>query len=326
MKKQILMSLILASSIVSVAHAADEVAASENTSSVKVSDVQKSEEKVGDIDDEITNAKMRAESGSKSKWSMSADLTYSGGNVERPFSAERPNYAGEAATPGSTRIDGTVGVSYRVDKKNRISVGTGIGILTPFQARGEDITRSSEEGGATEISTPYVTWGHAGKIGETQNSLSVSWSHATSSYEVNDLQSVGSASMSHVAIFNIEGSNWQPGLSTSLVYSFYKDDAQATDVIGNGNRRLDYQVGFYPFVEYAFNDRYSFRTVVRALTYSHMRSDAGLTFERSLYTQSMGIGIAVTRDIFLYPNLQFAPENLKPELTNVGLSTTLNVF
>lgn len=54
------MSLILASSIVSVANAADEVVASENTSSVKVSDVQKSEEKVGDIDDEITNAKMRA--------------------------------------------------------------------------------------------------------------------------------------------------------------------------------------------------------------------------------------------------------------------------
>ncbi|MNK08091.1 hypothetical protein D3C87_260170 [compost metagenome] len=358
MKKQILVSLILAASMISSANAADakkktakaakpaattmtpaaaaveatEVAAntveaSSNTTSAKASDLQKKDEKVaGDIDQEITNAKMRAESGSKSKWSMNADLTYSGGNLETPFGAQRPNYSGEASQQGVTSIAGTVGASYRINPKNRISMGTGVAILTPFQSRGEDMLKMTEDGGKSDVSTPYITWSTAGRIGTVQNSLSVSYNHATSDYDLNTLKNTGAFVMSHTMIFEISGSNWQPGWATTLVNNLYSDSAAATDIVGNPDRRSDYSIGLYPFIEYAFNDRYSFRTVFRPFIYSHMRDDEADTFERSMYTQSVGLGIAVTRDIYLYPNMQFAPENLKPELTNVGLSTIVSLF
>lgn len=331
MKTQLLLSLVLAGSVVaSSAFAAEEQQAnkdqSSNTSTIKMTDVQKKDEKMKDIDEEITNAKMRAESGSKSKWSVSADLTYSGGNLQTPLAANRPNYAGEAAVQGSTSLDGTIGGSYRVDMRNRVSFGTGISILTPFQSNLQETTRMAEDGGATDISTPYLKWGHNRRIGNVQNSFSGTYSHSTASWDVNGQKSFGAVSFSHVAIFDIEGSNWQPGISTAIGQTIYTDGASATDVTGSASRRQDYSIGLYPFVEYAFNDMFSFRTVFRPFSFGHNRSDDAMTFERSMYTQSMGLGIAITRDVYLYPNMQFAPENLKPELTNVGLSTTLNVF
>ncbi|MEN0060113.1 MAG: hypothetical protein AAGB31_14840, partial [Bdellovibrio sp.] len=62
------MSLILAGSMVTVAHAQEE-SQSANTSTLKASDVQNATEKKDDIDQEITNARMRSELGSKSQWS-----------------------------------------------------------------------------------------------------------------------------------------------------------------------------------------------------------------------------------------------------------------
>ena len=37
-------------------------------------------------------------------------------------------------------------------------------------------------------------------------------------------------------------------------------------------------------------------------------------------------GVKVTRDIFLYPNVQFVPDQLRSKQTNVALSTNINMF
>ena len=42
--------------------------------------------------------------------------------------------------------------------------------------------------------------------------------------------------------------------------------------------------------------------------------------------QSMGIGMAVTRDIYLYPNVQFLPLDMRSDLTNVGMSANISFF
>lgn len=330
MKTQLLLSLVLAGSVVTSSAFAEEQQAnkdqSSNSSTIKLTDVQKKDETTKDIDEEITNAKMRAESGSKSKWSVSLELALNGGNLEDPLGKVRPNYSGIATQDGATSLAGEVGVSYRINAKNRLSLSTGVAVGTPFHSNMEEVSKLKSEGGATDVSTPSISWGTSGRLGTTQNSLSVSYSHHTKQIYTDGYKMVGDLGVSHVVIFDIAGSNWQPGISTSIGNTFYSDSANADDVIGNDNRRADYYFGVYPFVEYAFNDRYSFRTVFRPLVYSHNRTDEAMTFEKDMYTQSLGVGIAVTRDIYLYPNMQFAPENLKPSLTNVGLSTTMNIF
>ncbi|HWU44940.1 MAG TPA: hypothetical protein VN132_15915, partial [Bdellovibrio sp.] len=146
MKKQILVSLILAGSLVSsLARAEEQKEQSQaaNSSSVKMTDVQKKDETVKeDIDNEITNAKLRAEMGSKSRWSIKTAINYNGGTVEKPFAGDRPNIAASTNTDVQTSLSGTVAVAYRLSARDSLSFGTGVAIATPFQTTQEDLKNS----------------------------------------------------------------------------------------------------------------------------------------------------------------------------------------
>src|SRR5262249_41973986 len=82
----------------------------------------------------------------------------------------------------------------------------------------------------------------------------------------------------------------------------------------------DYSGGIYPTAEYVINDRFNLRTIIGLWVYEHLRSQpAGMTFYKDTIYQSIGVGISVSRDFFLYPNVQFIPENIRADLTNCGL-------
>jgi hypothetical protein len=42
--------------------------------------------------------------------------------------------------------------------------------------------------------------------------------------------------------------------------------------------------------------------------------------------QSIGVGIAVTRDIYVYPNVQLVPDHIASNFTNFAVATTINMF
>jgi hypothetical protein len=106
---------------------------------------------------------------------------------------------------------------------------------------------------------------------------------------------------------------------TAGINTFDKNDAALQAMQG------DYSFGFYPFAEYVFSDRLNLRTVFRPFTFEHIRSEPFGNVIRNVYTQSVGVGVSVTRDIYLYPNVQFVPEDFRSELTNVGLSANINI-
>lgn len=278
-----------------------------------------------DIDVDITNAKLRAESGSKSKWSIKADINYNGGNLETPFGPVRPNYAGISSQDNSTSIAGTIAVAYRWNKSDAVRAGTGVLVLTPFQNSWEDVTNSNGVR-KTDISNPYLEYSRAMRLGKYQNIFDTYYQQYTQSAYTN-ANYVGVYDINHTVLYKFDPTEWELGLVVDANYTFFSDGKDPSDTHTNPeNGRVDYAIGFFPVVEYAFNERYSFRTVFRFLTFDHYRSDDPWTFYRELYTQSVGVGIAVTRDVYLYPNIQFAPEHLSPERTNVGLNTTINIF
>lgn len=279
----------------------------------------------GDIDAEITNAKMRAESGSKSTWSIKANINYNGGNLEAPFGPNRPNYAGISSQDNSTSIAGTIAAAYRWNKAHTLRAGTGVLLLTPFQNTVEDVTNSRGVR-KSNVSDPYLEYSKVLRIRGYQNIFDTLFTYYTQS-AYNQAGYVGYYDVNHTALYKLEGSGWELGLNGDFNYTFFSNPALPSDTLTNPETgRSDYTIALYPFAEYGFNDRYSFRTVFRFLTFDHYRSDPTTTFLRQLYTQSVGLGIAVTRDIYLYPNMQFAPEYLSPDRTNLGLSTTINIF
>lgn len=330
MKQQVLMSLILAGSLVAVSSQAEEQTNNQNanTSTVNVSDVQKAAEKTEDIDQEITNARMRSELGSKSQWSFKSSLGYSGGSVEKPFDAIRPNYRASATIESLTAISGNVGVNYRISKGGNLSFGTGIMIMDPLHGditestfKDPRISKKGAEQKRTQVATPYLDYSHGYRAMDMQMISSVTYSHYTEEDATDYYNLMGNLSVSQTALANLGDSKWQGGVSLSLDKDIAKGSFANS---APDDMRSDYGIGLYPFAEYEFNDKYSFRTVFGYFQFAKYE-EANELVQLDPY-QSMGVGIALTRDIYIYPNVQFTPKDVRADRTNVALSANLNLF
>ncbi|MGZ3768288.1 MAG: hypothetical protein ACXVCP_12680 [Bdellovibrio sp.] len=337
MKKQILVSLFLAASMVTAAHAEEQTNQSANTSTLKVSDVQKKDEKQKDIDDEITNARLRATLGSKSKWSFKSALAYNGGSLEKPFDRIRPNYRASAAAESLTNLAGTIGINYRLTDRDNLSLSTGVSMRNPFHdetGRSEfEDPRKSKKGKNVDryyVSNPSLDWSRAYKASGLQMISEAGYTQVTDPDAIANTAALGSISLGQTVLADFGTSNWSGGLSFSFYYSLYSADTPQLGV-QNGWYQDDYGYGIYPFAEYTFSDKYSFRTVFGYFEAVHYKDGqagalpAGQVQSQTPY-QSMGIGISVTRDIYLYPNIQFTPLDVRADRTNVALSTNINLF
>lgn len=320
MTKAMLAALVLAMSF-SGRVFAQEATKSEGESTVKIEDAADKKNKVeGDIDEEITNKKLRAESGSKSKFSLSLDATFTGGGLNKPFDELRPDLYGR---PGTQRVSSmTLGpdIRYRWTKNDSLTFGTSIGVSTPLQ--GDTNTAK----GQLRIGDPGIGYSRVGKIGELQSIFGLSASYATSPESL-DIEKTFDAYASWTLM-----RSWQNGLSLGLAATagntFYADAAGNGAETGYGqDDRADYEFALYPMAEYEINDFFSVRTVARYTTWYHYYGDAQL--DRLIHypgTQSLGIGMAISRDFYLYPNVQFLWEDLKNERTNIGATATINIF
>lgn len=283
--------------------------AQEASSSADATKLKQPTSKEGEgLDAEITNARMRAESGSKSKLSMSASLGFSGGSVKKPLSEDRPNIAGDPTVETATDLSGSVSARYRFTQNTSATFGAGVGVLKPLHGA-EDLN----------ISDPGVSLSHVRKLGVFQSASSISYTHGTSeSYKDANIRSVMGVSQNMMA--QIGNSNFTAGASVGISVFNYTDDALAND------GRPAWRLGIYPQLEYAINDRFQARTVFGYLNYQSKRDEDTFDLNRRFEYQSVGVGMVLTRDIYLYPNVQFIPDNLALENTNVAISATINLF
>ncbi|KHD88785.1 MAG: hypothetical protein OM95_06555 [Bdellovibrio sp. ArHS] len=325
MKKQILMSLILGTMVTVAAHAEEQAQnQTANTSTVKVTDVQNKEEQKKDIDEEITNARMRSELGSKSQWSFKSSLGYNGGSLKQPFDSIRPNYRASASIESLTQLSGNVGVNYRISKGGNLSFGTGIVVMDPLHG---DITKDFQDPRnanrkvrRSQVSTPYLDYSHGYRAFNMQMISSVTYSHYTEEDATDYYNLLGNVSVSQTVLADFGSSNWSGGASISIDKDIAKGNMDQVDA------RYDYGVGLFPFAEYTFNDTFSFRTVFGYFQFARYEdyTEAGL-YQLEPY-QSVGVGISVTRDIYVYPNVQFTPKDMRDDRTNVAVSANLNLF
>jgi hypothetical protein len=311
------------------AYAQEQTSTTEGETKMKVEDAADKKNNVdGDIDQEITNARMRAESGSKSKFSLSSSVGYTGGAISRPFGSERPNLAGTPDTQEDTSVDGTLSGRFRWTKSDSLTLGVGFGIITPFQG---DTDANSNQ---LNIYDPSLGYSRVGKVGAFQSIASVSLSGGTSK-ESQNIAKIGTLGASYNMLYS---STFGLTVGSSLAgsYTGYTNDpgdlnpkAPNTRRPGfyGGDRRTEWTVALYPYAEYAFNDWISARTVFGYFNWRHLYGDTErYRLLQTFVYQSVGVGLAVTRDLYLYPNIQFVPDNIRSDFTNVALSATINMF
>lgn len=268
------------------------------------------------IDEEITNARMRASSGSKNKLSMSMGIGYSGGKLSDPFGRERPDIYGNPENETLTSIGGSVSGRYRFTKNDSVTLGAGLSYLAPL--RSYDHPTKSQ----FNIDNPRFAYSRIGKIGIFQSSTGADLTIGTSeSWEGAKLDAV--LGFSHNMLTTIGKSGFTVGMSFAFNKYKYSDDP-----VAKGDKRTNFSIGLYPYAEYGINDKYSLRTVLGFMNYEVWREDKSksiFSMHTSPSYQSIGVGIAFSRDIYIYPNIQFLPKDFEADKTNVAISATINI-
>lgn len=329
---QHLLAAILTLSFVGVAQAQEKKKASGETS-VKIEEVHqeavdavKKSSENDEADQVITNKKLRADTGSLSKWSISTSLGYSGGSLEKPAAAVRPNIRNGLGTPALANVAGGVGIKYRTSALTSLKLGVGLKMTTPFQDKTdskdagiqEEFKRNDDK---VDVDNPNLAFTKLAKLGTVQSvSMLTATAYTGQFFRDRGYQTDLTAQQIFIKEIGTSGVSLGMLLAASMA-TFDKNDAASK------NRQGDYSLGAYPFAEYVINDRFNLRTISGVWNYEHLRADASFwRLSKNPIYQSVGLGISITRDIYLYPNIQFLPENIRSDLTNVALSTSINVF
>lgn len=303
---------------------------SSSTSSTKLEAIKKNETPANttgqaDVDDVITNRRLRAEMGSKNKFSFSTYLSYLGGSLQKPGSKTRPNITGAVGTSIKATLSGSVNARMKMTPLTSLSFGAGIGMEQPFH----DAKESRWE--RSFIANPNISLGLADKIAGIQSSSSVGATLATD----NNAKSIGNvayAGVDQTLMYDFGGSPLSVGIQLSAGKSFYNKAAgsvMSIDKKGNevlyGSEQSDLDVSAAPVAELSLNDRFNLRTLY-ATSAQHMIGQDIAKWKKNTPYQSVGLGISVTRDIFVYPNIQFRPAlSISEQDTNVGVSTYINL-
>jgi hypothetical protein len=268
-----------------------------------------------DADEVITNRKLRAETGSKNKYSFSSALSYNGGTVEKPLAKKRPNIKAAKVTPTNAALGGSIGFKYKLSSLQSLSADFGVGVSSPFHPDKRSFNDRSY------IENPSIGYQILYKTGGVQNVSQFAVTKYTREVPERDTGYDYGFDLTQTMVSDFGGSKFSAGVLMTAGYNtFFKNDTALLADQGN------YSLGAYPFMEYVINDRLNLRTISGLWVYDHDRATKDFwTFNKNKIYQSVGLGISVTRDIYLYPNVQFLPENIRADATNVALTANVNL-
>jgi len=281
-----------------------------------------------EADAKITNRRFRAQNGSLSDFSVNLNVNYSAGSVNKPFAADRPNITGAADTVLSA--DASVGITgtYRLTKLDRINAGIGMYMLAPFHTTLDTENKTQEEEfednqGNLQVNDPFISYTHLNKFFGVQTIFNVGYTRFTNEAFTENRQMRDRVDASINTMYDT-GNGFSFGLLVTGYRTFF--DSFTNDGKDIRSAQLESSFGFLPQAEYVINDTFNLRTIVRTHWYDNVRSQSSDEWRTRPITQSVGLGISVSRDIFLYPNIQFAYDNLQADNTNIGLSANINMF
>ena len=278
------------------------------------------------VDQVITNRMLRAQTGSLSKWSVTTAIGYSAGSVAKPFDPIRPNIT--ASNQNSTSLQnlgGSVGVKYRSSEMSSVTVNGGIRMLTPFQSSysttDPQAQKSFDENhGRFDFNNPAFAYGYIFSGLGGQNFFSIQQTLTTDT-GLRQLGYLTNMSVYHAYVYDIPEARVSLTWRWNLTY-YYFDKVATVDPA----KQTIYQVGFNPAVDFNLNDRFNLRTEW-SFAYEHTRErSSALSFRANRIAQTVGLGISLSRDVMLYPNVQFLPDDIRADRTNVGISTNINLF
>lgn len=275
-----------------------------STSTTSVSKVSSTK---ADLDAEVKDSKLRADSGSKSKLSVSITSTYAGASVTKPFDNQRPQI-GRSTAEEPVSISGGFGARYRFNKNESLFFATGFY---------KDL---KNEDSKMQVSNPQIAYNNTFGVEDMQVGSSAKLTVSTEERE-KKMGMVGTVSGSTSVLTALNQSGLSGGLFAYAWYTHFRSGYERFE-----KRQRDYSVSLGPMVDYRFNDKFNFYTQVKALTLSHVKAAKEFDMESSNISQSVGVGFAPVRDFYISPYVSFDWTEFSARKTAVNLYTSINVF
>lgn len=291
------------------ADASTAASAPEQTSTVKLSETLG--QKKFEDDKEITDSKMKADSGSLSRYSLKFSLSYYGPPVGDLSNEMQPKPDGGVST-NQTSLGGSISARLRIDSKSSVGVGTGVSALTPVQGAKR-----------YDVKNPFLSYDRNARVWDMQmrNSYGVT---AVTNPDYRAIGEFAGVNYSNSLLYNLGTSGAAVGVDTNLDYYLYDRAANPKNKMETGTGR--YSLGFYPQVKYNFSDKLSTYTSL-AINFINPRGteDHSVLWNRTLSSR-VGMGYAFTRDIYIAPYLNFYPKTAEWESTTFNISTTFSIL
>jgi hypothetical protein len=269
-----------------------------------------------DIDKEVTDIKLRNNSGKKRTYSSSIFVSYSGGSLGDPGSDKRPN-VGDSKIPYPVSLSTDIAFRVRLNKNKSIFAATGLYQATPFTD--SDAEKAKGKSDELELNTIFLGYNDTFAAEQTQvgSNLRLYFTTQDSRREFGELATAGYSVSAHNQIGK---STLQGALRVDLYYTYY--DKGGADL---EKYQVDYGLGVVPTLQWNPSDKWNVYTSLNVLRYQHTRSDDFNKLGRAPSTQSLGAGVAIVRDFYLSPYIQFEPEKMSNDRTSVNLSVSMNL-
>lgn len=257
---------------------------------------------------EITDAKIKADAGSLSRYSLKFNLSYYGPTFGDVSAKDQPNPDGSIGTY-ETSIGGSLGGRFRIDKKTTISLGGGLKLVHPFHGMDR-----------TDLNNPYISYDMTNKIDGVQMRNSFGASYIT----VPNYKAVGEyAGLNYdlALAYDLGSSGYAISLDSSLGYYLYDRDYISKD--GKASRAT---ASIFPGVKYNFSDRFNVNTSLSISVWNPRSKSDEFALLNKTVSQRLGVGYAYSRDIYFAPYVNFFPDRLSFDRTTINFSTSFSVL
>ncbi len=262
----------------------------------------------------LTDARLKAESGSLSKLSTKFSLSYFGPTFGDFAAPDQPNPDGSVGS-FSQAIRGSVAARYRLSPDRAMSAGTGISINHPFH--GWD---------RTDVNNPFISYDFNSRMGKLQMRNSPGAIVATVP-EYIEIGEVGGVNWNNSLVYRIGESKFAVSFDSGIDYWIYSRAYRpGPKRLGGDGRAQQWTLAWYPGAKYYFSDALNVYSSAAFQLYNPRESEnLSVLWNRSVSVR-LGTGYAHSRTFYFATYVQSYVENLSWDMTTFNMSGVFSLL
>lgn len=271
----------------------------------------------------ITDAELKSREGSLTVFSLKANVAYYGPALNDMSITNQPNLDG-AVTGTAVGPSGSVGARYRFDPTTSVTLNAGF--MDQYLFTGHPDT--------FDVNNPYVTYDKSFKVGGVQMVASPGVTLVTSNVYRPAGERAGLDARLYTS-YNIGNTPISVGSSFTGSYYFF-DRAYIPDhvvgyskgkpVIQGDGKIRQISITVAPVVKYNVTSKFNVNTSWGFNFFNPRYYESGVKMNSRVMNEWVGVGYAVTRDIYINPYVQFYPTQFTWKTATMNVSTVFSIL